>query len=300
MTFLMLATDVLAKIKTLTLRSKHLASDLMAGEYASAFHGRGMEFHEVREYVPGDDVRGIDWNVTARMGQPFVKVFREERELTIMLMVDVSASMATGEARSRRAAAAELASVIAWLAIRSNDRVGLLLFGEKVEVFLAPKKGQAHIWKIIKELLTWPAQSRGTKVDVAAEHLLKVLKRRCVCFLISDFLSNESYDSLKSLARQHDLTCVLMGHRPLEGLVAHGGGGVISYQDVESGDVFIANTSDRAVMRMVQERSEALHHKVESVVRGCGADFFKVEPGQEVVDPLINYLRRHRKTSRRR
>jgi uncharacterized protein (DUF58 family) len=296
----MLSTEVLARIKTLTLRSKHLANDLMAGEYASAFHGRGMEFHEVREYVPGDDVRGIDWNVTARMGQPFVKIYREERELTIMLMVDVSASMAVGEGRSRRAAAAELASIVAWLAIRSNDRVGLLLFGEKVELFLPPKKGQAHIWRIIKELLTSPAKSLGTKIDVAAEHLLKVLKRRCVCFLISDFLSTENHDSLKSLARQHDLTSVLMGHRSLEGIVSFGGGGVVAYQDAESGERFVVNTSDRGAMRMLQERSIAWHSNVERIVRGSGADFFKVEPGQEIVEPLINYLRRHRKISRRR
>jgi uncharacterized protein (DUF58 family) len=296
----MLSTEVLARIKALTIRSRYLAHDLMAGEYASAFHGRGMEFHEVREYVPGDDVRGIDWNVTARMGQPFVKVFREERELTIMLMVDVSASMALGEVRSRRAAAAELASVVAWLAIRSNDRVGLLLFGDKVEVFLPPKKGQAHIWKIIKELLTWPANSRGTKVGAAAEHLLKVLKRRCVCFLISDFLSTENHDSLKTLARQHDLTCVLMGHRPLEGLVSFGGAGVISYQDPESGETAIINTSDRHVLSAVEESSNAWRSNFELTVRGWGADFFKVEPGEGVVDPLIDYLRRHHSISRRR
>jgi uncharacterized protein (DUF58 family) len=272
----------------------------MAGEYASAFHGRGMEFHEVREYVPGDDVRGIDWNVTARIGQPFVKVFREERELTIMLMVDVSASMAVGEVRSRRAAAAELASVIAWLAIRSNDRVGLLLFGDKIEVFLPPKKGQPHIWKIIKELLTWPANSRGTMVDAAAEHLLKVIKRRCVCFLISDFLSTENHDSLKNLARQHDLTCVLMGHRPLEGLASFGGAGVISYQDPESGETAIINTSDRHVLSAVEENSKVWRSNFELAVRGWGADFFKVEPGEGVVDPLIDYLRRHHSISRRR
>lgn len=296
----MLSTEVLARIKALTIRSRYLANDLMAGEYASAFHGRGMEFHEVREYVPGDDIRGIDWNVTARMGQPFVKVFREERELTIMLMVDVSASMAVGEVRSRRAAAAELASVVAWLAIRSNDRVGLLLFGDKVEVFLPPKKGQAHIWKIIKELLTWPANSRGTKVGAAAEHLLKVLKRRCVCFLISDFLSTENHDSLKTLARQHDLTCVLMGHRPLEGLASFGGAGVISYQDPESGETAIINTSDRHVLGAVEENSKAWRSNFELAVRGWGADFFKVEPGEGVVDPLIDYLRRHHSISRRR
>jgi uncharacterized protein (DUF58 family) len=296
----MLSTEVLARIKALTLRSRYLANDLMAGEYASAFHGRGMEFHEVREYVPGDDVRGIDWNVTARIGQPFVKVFREERELTIMLMVDVSASMAVGEVRSRRAAAAELASVIAWLAIRSNDRVGLLLFGDKIEVFLPPKKGQPHIWKIIKELLTWPANSRGTMVDAAAEHLLKVIKRRCVCFLISDFLSTENHDSLKNLARQHDLTCVLMGHRPLEGLASFGGAGVISYQDPESGETAIINTSDRHVLSAVEENSKVWRSNFELAVRGWGADFFKVEPGEGVVDPLIDYLRRHHSISRRR
>lgn len=295
----MLSNDVLAKIKTLTLRSRHLASDLMAGEYASAFHGRGMEFHEVREYVPGDDVRGIDWNVTARMGQPFVKVFREEREMTIMLMVDVSASMAVGEGRSRRAAAAELASILAWLAIRSNDRVGLLLFGETVELFLPPKKGQSHIWRIIKELLTWPAKSRATRVNLAADYLSNVLKRRSVCFLISDFLTTENLASLDLLTRRHDLTCVLMNHRPLDGLIFNGGVGVTGFQDAESGDTFILNTSDPSVVRLVKERHKFWQSNVEDTVKSRGADFFKVEPSQEIVDPLSEYLRRHRKTIRR-
>jgi uncharacterized protein (DUF58 family) len=259
-----------------------------------------MEFHEVREYVPGDDVRGIDWNVTARMGQPFVKIFREERELTIVLMVDVSASMALGEGRSRRAVAAELASVLAWLAIRSNDRVGLLLFGENIELFLPPKKGQAHIWRIIKELLTWPARSRATNVGVAAEHLAKMLKRRCVCFLISDFLTTDNLDSLGSLARQHELTCVLMDHRPLDGLLSSGGAGVIAFKDAESGETSIVNTSDRRVLDAVDERDNAWRSNLERAVRGWGADFFKVESGEGVVDPLIAYLRRHQRISHRR
>ncbi len=296
----MLSAEVLAKIKTLTLRGRHLANDLMAGEYASAFHGRGMEFHEVREYVPGDDVRGIDWNVTARMGQPFVKVFREERELTIMLMVDVSASMGLGEGKSRRALAAELAAILAWLAIRSNDRVGLMLFGEKVELFLPPKKGQAHIWRIIKELLTWRAESRATNIGFAAEHLTRTLKRRCVCFLISDFLTTDRLQALELVASQHDLTCVLMNHSPLDGLSASGGSGVVAYQDAESGETSIVNTSDSGVIRLVDDRKTSWQATVEEAVRGWGADFFKVEPGSEVVDPLVNYLRRHKKINRRR
>ena len=295
----MLSPEIIARIKSLSLRGRHLASDVMAGEYASAFHGRGMEFHEVREYVPGDDIRGIDWNVTARMNTPFVKVFREERELTLMLVVDVSASMALGTGRSRRTAAAELAAVLAWLAIKSNDRVGLLLFGKRIELYLPPRKGSSHVWRIIKELLTWFYRSPGTGIVEASEHLAKVLKRRSVCFLISDFMTEDTFAAVSRLAGLHDLTCVLMDHECMDGALAFGGSGVVLYRDVERDEIIEIDTSNKMVMDALKSKHSEWQQKVESTLRKAGADLLRVKSGESVVDPLIEYLRRH-KTSRPR
>jgi len=290
----MLSPEIIARIKSLSLRGRHLATDILAGDYSSAFHGRGMEFHEVREYVPGDDVRGIDWNVTARMNQPFVKVFREERELTLMLIVDVSASLSFGQGRQIRATAVELASVLAWLAIRSNDRVGLLLFGKQIELYVPPRKGQAHVWKIIKELMTWKETSFGTNISVALDHVGKVLKRRAVCFVISDFLTAEDLSSLSRVSRQHDLTCVQLDHEPLEGLVRDGGVGVVSYRDAESGEIVEVDTSNRRVCDEVLLAHKNWQKQLESAIRNFGTDYFRVSSSGSVVDPLAQYLRQHR------
>lgn len=296
----MLSPDIIARIKTVNLRGRRLASDVMAGEYASTFHGRGMEFHEVREYVPGDDVRGIDWNVTARMNTPFIKVFREERELTVMLMVDVSASMSMGSLRSRRSAAADLAAALAWIAIKSNDRVGLLLFGEKVELFVPPRKGPSHVWRIIKEVLTWSESSPGTNVPAAVDYVAKVLKRKCVCFFISDFLFDDFTGPLSRLSSKHDLTCVVMDHRPLDGVMLSGGSGVVRYQDLETGEQFELDTSSEQIRRSIEEQYNLRQHQLASDLRGAGADFFRIVPEDSIVDPLIAYLRTHKNSQQKR
>ena len=294
----MLSPEIIARIKALDLRGRHVATDLMTGDYASAFHGRGMEFHEVREYVPGDDVRGIDWNVTARMNQPFIKVFREERELTLMLLVDVSASLASGVGRSRREAAAELAAVLAWLAIRSNDRVGLMLFGETVELFVPPRKGQGHVWRIIRDVLTWSDQSKGTNIEGALDQLGKMVKRRAVCFVISDFLTAPINKALGRVSRQHDVTCVHMSQDPLDGIMLSKGSGVAVFMDRETGELIEVDTSNRvtrnAIVAAHHDRQEAL----EASIRKCGADLFAVKSDQSVVDPLAAYLRRHERARR--
>lgn len=291
----MLSPEIIAQIKALDLRGRHVATDLMTGDYASAFHGRGMEFHEVREYVPGDDVRGIDWNVTARMNQPFIKVFQEERELTLMLLVDVSASLASGVGRSRRQAAAELAAVLAWLAIRSNDRVGLLLFGQKVELFVPPRKGQGHVWRIIRDVLTWSEQSKGTNIDGALDHLAKMVKRRAVCFVISDFLASSYSQSLGRVARQHDLTCVHMSQDPLDGVIqgARGGGGVTVFVDRETGELIEIDTSSRTAQAAIIQAHHDRVETLEKTIRKAGADLFAVKSNESVVGPLASYLRRH-------
>ena len=286
----MLSPDIIAKIKALDLRGRHAATDLMAGDYASAFHGRGMEFHEVREYVPGDDVRGIDWNVTARMNQPFIKVFREERELTLMLMVDVSASLASGCGRSRREAAAELAAILAWLAIKSNDRVGLMLFSDHVELFVPPRKGRGHVWRLIRDVLTWSGKGRGTNIPAALEHLARTVRRRAVCFLISDFLVTSPKEAMGRVARQHDLTCVRMGHDVLDGIQNTG---LTSFLDRETGEWIEIDTSNRK-NRVLMENAHRLHmERFQRDVRDVGADLLSVKSGASVVDQVANYLRGH-------
>ena len=299
----MLSPDIIARIKALDLRGRHVATDLMSGDYASAFHGRGMEFHEVREYVPGDDVRGIDWNVTARMNQPFIKVFREERELTLMLLVDVSASLASGAGRSRREAAAELAAVLAWLAIKSNDRVGLMLFGETVELFVPPKKGQGHVWRIIRDVLTWSHHAKATNIGGALDQLAKTVKRRAVCFVISDFLTGPFTKTLDQVARQHDVTCVRMGHDPLDGIIQTAGAnakgaGIGVFIDRESGEMIEVDTSDVKVRNAILAAHSDRIKEFEQMVRRSGADMFTVMSSESVVDPLAAYLRRHERKRR--
>ncbi len=290
----MLSPEIIARIKALDLQGRHAATDLMTGDYASAFHGRGMEFHEVREYVPGDDVRGIDWNVTARMSQPFIKVFREERELTLMLMVDVSASLASGQGRSRREAAAELAAVLAWLAIKSNDRVGLMLFGEKVELFVPPRKGQGHVWRIIRDVLTWPGQSKGTNLTAALDHLSQTVKRRAVCFVISDFLSSSFEASLARISRQHDITCVQMTYDPVDGVSEGKGAGVLMVVDRETGERLEFDASDGRLKKELKEFHQKKLLDLNDLLRKSGSQFFSVASNQNVVDPLSVYLRGHR------
>jgi uncharacterized protein (DUF58 family) len=294
----MLSAEIIAKIKSINLRGRHLASDVMAGEYASAFHGRGMEFHEVRDYVPGDDVRDIDWNVTARMNSPYVKVFREEREMTLMLVVDVSASMTIGSTRPRSVAAAELAAILAWLAIKSHDRIGLMLFGQKVELFLPPRKGSSHVWRIIKELYTWSYGSPGTDVSHAVDHLEKVLKRKSVCFFISDFLTEQSLSPLARLSKKHDLTCVLMDHEPLDGGTNSGGSGVVFYEDLESGEFIEFDTSNKKSRDTLQDHYQKWSSSIEAKVSGLGAGFLRITSGDSVVDLLLDYLKRQTNKSR--
>lgn len=289
----MLSPEIISRIKALDLRGRHAATDLMAGDYASAFHGRGMEFHEVREYVPGDDVRGIDWNVTARMNQPFVKVFREERELTLMLMVDVSASLVAGAKRSRREAAAEVASILAWLAIKSNDRVGLILFGQTVELFVPPRKGRGHVWRIIRDVLTWPSQSKGTNIAGALDYLGQMVKRRSVCFLISDFLTEDFKFQLSRIARQHDLTSVYMSAEPLDGLSVGRGAGIINLVDRETGTLIEFDASDGYALQALESFHQTRLQQLEEIFRKSGSDFFAVSSKDDVVDPISAYLRAH-------
>jgi uncharacterized protein (DUF58 family) len=254
------ARDILKKIRHLELRTRGLVEAAFAGQYRSVFKGRGMNFDEVRPYQPGDEVRTIDWNVTARTGEPFIKKFTEERELTVMLIVDVSASGNFGSVSlSKRELAAEVASVLAFSAIRNNDKVGLILFSDDIELFIPPKKGRTHTLRLIREILFFEPQGRGTQPALALNYLNQVVTRRSVVFLISDFLAPDFSSELSVTSRRHDLIAIPIVDPREQELPDVG---IITLEDAETGEQIEINTSNRAsraaYARLVEKRETAM------------------------------------------
>jgi len=254
------ANRILSKIRRLELKTRGLVDAAFAGQYRSVFKGRGMNFEEVREYQPGDEIRSIDWNVTARLGTPFVKKFTEERELTVMLVVDVSASGNFGSVElSKRELAAEVASVIAFSAIRNNDKVGLLLFSDHVELFIPPKKGRIHTLRLIREILFFEPSGKRTVPGEALRYLNRILVRRAVVFLVSDFQAEGYERELAITARRHDLIAIPV-HDPNEQTLPDVG--IVTFEDAETGEQVEINTGDPAVRaaytELANRRAEAL------------------------------------------
>src|SRR5690606_7956998 len=232
----MIPNDILAKVRQIEIYTHRLVNDVMAGSYHSTFKGRGMEFEDVREYQPGDDVRAIDWNVTARTGVPFIKRFREERELTVMLMVDLSGSTDFGTSEQTKGElAAEICALLAFSAIKNNDRVGLLIFTDRVEKFIPPKKGKNHVLRVVREVLFHKPMHRGTNVPAAVEHVMKVLKRKSVVFLLSDFIPGARLRRpLSALNNRHDLIALRISDVREHDLPAMG---LVQFHDPETGQV---------------------------------------------------------------
>src|ERR1700675_4289305 len=239
----MKTSEILKKIRILEIKTKGLVETAFAGDYHSVFKGRGMNFEDVREYQPGDEIRAIDWNVTARLGTAFVKKFTEERELTVVLVVDVSASGNFGSvSQSKRELAAEVACVLAFSAIRNNDKVGLLLFSDRVELFIPPKKGRSHTLRIIREILFFEPAGRGTAPGLALDYLNKVVTRRAVVFFISDFQTGDFSRELSVSGRRHDFIAVHVQDQREEVLPNVG---IITLEDAETGEQIEINTGDR-------------------------------------------------------
>jgi len=256
----MQTAELIRKVRRIEIITRRMVNDVMAGEYHSVFKGKGIEFEEAREYQPGDDVRSIDWNVTARMGAPFVKRYVEERELTVVCAVDGSASclFGTGE-NTKNDIAAELCALLGFSAIKNNDRVGLLVFTDRVEKFIPPKKGSKHVLAVIQEMLAFRPSSCGTNINAALEHLNRVLKHRCVVFLLSDFI-DEGYEKAMAVAnRRHDLVAVVLGDR-WEQQMANAG--MIAVQDAETGAQRLIDTGNARVRQrylfLVEKRRAAL------------------------------------------
>jgi uncharacterized protein (DUF58 family) len=252
--------EILRKIRRLELRTRRLVESSFAGQYQSVFKGRGMNFEEVRPYSPGDEIRAIDWNVTARTGEPYIKKFTEEREMTVMIVLDVSASGDFGSVReSKREMAAEVASILAFSAIHNNDKVGLLLFSDRVELFIPPKKGRLHILRLIREMLFFSPKGRGTDLAGALEYMNKVITRRAVVFVISDFLTGDFSRPLTVSARRHDMVALNVVDPAEEALPDVG---VILLEDPETGEQIEVDTSRRAITgnyeRLAGERAKEL------------------------------------------
>ena len=251
----MINSELSRQIRFIQIFTNRAVNDILAGEYQSVFKGSGMEFDEVREYQPGDDVRTIDWNVTARTGHPFVKRYVEERELTVVLMVDISASGLFGSvAKHKSEVAAELCALLAFSAIKNNDKVGLLLFSDRIERFIPPRKGASHVLRIIREVLGFQPTATGTDIGLALDYLGRVLHKRGVVFLLSDFLSPEFKKPLGLLARRHDLIAISIIDRRELTIPALG---LIELRDAERGVSCLVDTSDKAFQARYQERGRA-------------------------------------------
>jgi len=285
----MIPKELLKRIRHIEIRTSQMVNDVLAGHYHSAFKGRGMEFEEVRPYQIGDDVRTIDWNVSARYGQPFVKLFREERELTVMLVVDASPSGLFGSAgQFKLDVAAELCAVLAFSAIRSNDKVGLILFSDTVEKYVPAKKGKRHVLRIIRELLYHSPAGRATNIADALHFLNGVTRRRSVCFLVSDFIAEGYESALRVARRRHDLIPVAITD-PRE--VELPDVGFVELADSETGEVALVDTASAALRRRYQAAAEAAAAQRERMFRRIKTACIDIQTDRPFIDPLVRYFR---------
>jgi uncharacterized protein (DUF58 family) len=285
----MLTSEQIKAVRKIQIRTSHMVSDLFAGQYQSVFKGHGMEFAEVRQYMPGDDVRTIDWNVTARTGMPHVKRFTEERELTVMLLVDTSASTHFGTVKQLKSElAAELAALFAFSAITNNDKVGLVMFSDHVELALPPKKGTRHVLRVIREVLSFSPQGRGTDLSAALEHLNHASKRRCVTFVISDFLDTRARLALKIANRRHDVIAVVLDD-PRDSTLPDVG--LIELEDAERGDRLLIDTGDPRVRRDFAARAEQARRERDRMLRGVDVDAIVVRTDRPYTEALLRFFR---------
>lgn len=282
--------ELLKKVRKIEIKTRGLSKHLLSGDYHSAFKGRGMSFSEVRAYQFGDDVRAIEWNVTARTGDPHIKVFEEERELTVMLLVDISQSAYFGSTgQFKQEILAEICAVLSFSAIQNNDKVGVLFFSEGVEKFIPPKKGRQHILRIIRELLQIEPAKRGTNLGAALEYLNNVLKKRSIVFVLSDFIAPSFETPLRVVARRHDIIGVHL-YDPLEAQLPDAG--LLRLLDAETGQPAWVDTSSPALRRAYSEAFRARSLDLESAFRRTGADSLRISTRESYVHALVSFFRR--------
>lgn len=292
----MLPKEILKKVREIEIRTNRLVNEVFAGEYESVFKGRGMEFAEVREYAPGDDVRTIDWNVTARFGKPFVKQFIEERELTVMLLVDLSGSEDFGSAtRVKREIVAEVAALLAFSAIVNNDKVGYIAFSDQVEKFIPPKKGRRHVLRVIREILYSRAVQRGTSLKTALEYLGQVLAKRSVVFLISDFWDQGYEQVLRIAQKRHDVIAIQILD-PREQDIPDVG--FIELSDPETGEQMLIDTADRGYRQQIAKRVQTMIGERERFFQSIRMDAIQLQTDKPYLEPLIHFFERRAKRFR--
>ena len=292
----MIPKEVLQKVRRIEIKTKSVVDAILSGEYHSVFKGRGMEFSEVRSYVEGDDIRSIDWNVTARMNSLFVKKHVEERELTVMLLVDASASGSFGSVNKFKGEmGVELCALLAFSAIKNNDRVGLIIFTSEVERYIPPQKGKNHVLRVIRELLYFEPKHKGTSVAEALSFLNRVQRRKAVVFLVSDFFSSPFAAPLRVSARRHDLVAVTLRDPRESELPAVG---LIELEDAETGGTALVDSSSRQVRELYKKEMEARRAAVSQVFRSTGVDEIGVSTATDYVEPLVRFFKQRERLAR--
>jgi len=285
----MIPAHIIKKIKRIHIKSSRTVNNIMAGQYKSVFKGSGIEFEEVREYAPGDDVKTIDWKVSARLGKPFVKLYTEERESIVMLLIDMSASLNFGTfSGSTLERAAEVASVLAFNAIKNNDKVGVIFFTDQVEKYIPPKKGSSHIWRVIKEIFTFSPQGRGTHISVALDYLAKISKKRSFVFVLSDFLDDGYLKSLRTLGQKHEMIGVRIYDKGGFNLPVKG---ILTLSDFETGQRIVFDGFHKKTQQEFTAIKAADHRKTVKLFSMAKSDIIELETSASVSDTLLAYFR---------
>jgi uncharacterized protein (DUF58 family) len=292
----MIPKEILKKVERIEIQTRGLVNDVFSGEYHSVFKGRGMEFSEVREYQYGDDIRSIDWNVSARLGHPFVKVFEEERELTVMLLMDMSSSGDFGtQERLKGEIAIEICALLAFSAIKNNDKVGLIIFTDKIEKFVPPNKGKRHVLRVLRELLYFKPEERKTNISVALEYLSSVVRKRSVVFLVSDFIAENYEKALRIANRRHDIVAISISdprERSLPDV------GFIELEDAETGEIITVDSADSALRNLFNLKATKELEERSRLFKSMDVDHIDISTDQSYTEPLIRFFKMRAKRFR--
>jgi uncharacterized protein (DUF58 family) len=287
------ATELIKRVRKIEIRTRGLSKHIFSGEYHSAFKGRGMAFSEVRSYQYGDDIRSIDWNVTARLNHPYIKIFEEERELTVILLVDVSGSESFGtRVQFKRDLITELCAVLAFSALQNNDKIGMIFFSDKIEKFIPPKKGRTHVLRIIRELLEFEPENKKTDISGALQYLFNVIKKRSIVFVMSDFLSQDFESALKISSKKHDTVAVQVYDNREQDILNLG---LVQIEDAESGETFWVDTSVKSVRDNYLKWWWEKQFKLTDTFNRSKVDIIKLRTDESYVIPLMNFFKRRGK-----
>lgn len=285
----MLTKEILKQVRQIEIKTKGLVNQVFSGEYHSVFKGRGMEFSEVREYQFGDDIRSIDWNVTARLGHPYIKIFEEERELTVILMVDLSGSLIFGSMdKTKQQIAAELSAILAFSALKNSDKVGLILFTDKIEKFVPPRKGRKHVLRIIREVLSFEPEGKSTNIKAALEYMNNAIKKKSIAFLISDFMDSGYEKILRIVSRKHDLVGIVLNDTREDEIPRMG---LVKFTDAETGKERWIDTNNKQMRFLFSQMRERYLAGRKSLFISSRLDSIEVNTAQNYIKPLVQFFR---------